>query len=402
MILPFRLAIPAESVVKLLTLTSALRTVVPLLLRLREWAPSIVLLKMRFPNPVSIVAGAVRITASPMLKVVLLVLRLPPRLKVPAPSVAKLPTAIVPFKLVLPLVLRTRDWLVPTILARLSVPPLTELRTTSLRRVTVSLRKILLPVVVILPLRLVVPNASVITLNTLISALRVVIPPLLRVKIWAPLIVPFSVKSPTPVSIVVALLNVIASPRVNAVLPVVSLPPKLRVPVPSVVRVPNVAPAARVVLPGVVRVRLLISPIVPAKLTVPVPEEITSKLRAVVCPLTVLLNCTPPAPPSRTTSFVNTSASLKIMVLPVALRLAPKNVVPPALVVKVVRGVAEPIAPAKLVCPVLLRFKLKLPSIVLAKVIAPPPTSTIVFSPNMTGSLKIIAPLLVAIVPPRS
>ena len=290
MILPFRLAIPAESVVKLLTLTSALRTVVPLLLRLREWAPSIVLLKMRFPNPVSIVAGAVRITASPMLKVVLLVLRLPPRLKVPAPSVAKLPTAIVPFKLVLPLVLRTRDWLVPTILARLSVPPLTELRTTSLRRVTVSLRKILLPVVVILPLRLVVPNASVITLNTLISALRVVIPPLLRVKIWAPLIVPFSVKSPTPVSIVVALLNVIASPRVNAVLPVVSLPPKLRVPVPSVVRVPTSIVPFKLVVPLVLRTRDWLVPTILARLSVPPLTELrTTSLRRVTVSLRKIL-----------------------------------------------------------------------------------------------------------------
>ena len=136
------------------------------------------------------------VIASPRVNAVLPVVSLPPKLRVPVPSVVRVPTSIVPFKLVVPLVLRTRDWLVPTILARLSVPPLTELRTTSLRRVTVSLRKILLPVVVILPLRLVVPEASVITLNTLISALRVVIPPLLRVKIWAPLIVPFSVKSP--------------------------------------------------------------------------------------------------------------------------------------------------------------------------------------------------------------
>ena len=115
-----------------------MKVVTPALLTVNAKDPSIVLSKVIFAVPVSIVVGAVRITASPMFNVVLLVLRLPPRLKVPAPSVAKLPTAIVPFKLVLPLVLRTRDWLVPTILARLSVPPLEELRTTSLVKVKLS------------------------------------------------------------------------------------------------------------------------------------------------------------------------------------------------------------------------------------------------------------------------
>ena len=51
------------------------------------------------------------------------------------------------------------------------------------------------------------------------------------------------------------------SPRIRAVLFVLKIPARLRVPLPSVIRLPRVAPDVRVVLPVVVRVRLCPVPV---------------------------------------------------------------------------------------------------------------------------------------------
>ena len=71
--------------------------------------------------------------------------------------------------------------------------------------------------------------------------------------------------------------------------------------------------------------------------------------------------------------------------------------VPGASVVKLARGVVEPIAPLMLVTPGLLRLRAKPPSIVFANVNALPDKMTLLV--RVTASLKVCNPVVVTLLP---
>ena len=62
-------------------------------------------------------------------------------------------------------------------------------------------------------------------------------------------------------------------------------------------------------------------------------------------------------------------------------------VVPPALVVRVVRALVAPTAPPNVVVPVELAARLNKPLTVLTKLMSPAPAFRVVFAPRVTASL---------------
>src|SRR5689334_15222554 len=105
-----------------------------------------------------------------------------------------------------------------------------------------------------------------------------------------------------------------------------------------------------------------------------------------------------PAPALSVVSALSSTASLYVCA-PVVVTVPPlRSVVPPALVVRLVNGVVPPMAPAKVVVPVLLAVRLPAPSIVLLKLIGPVPVAIVRSPPRVTAWVRVTASLVVVIV----
>ena len=170
-------------------------------------------------------------------------------------------------------------------------------------------------------------------------------------------------------------------------------------------------------------VNAFVPPKIPLKVIVPVPADAVK----VFVPFTVLPKVINPLPdvrvklPFNVTAPVNTigplpaleskvvSKPLKVTASPILIPTAPfdftlvqaaaNTAVPPTFVVKPNNGTFAPITLLKVVAPVELTVKLPGPSIVLPKVTNPAPELIILFAANVTGSLKIMGPVVVIFAP---
>ena len=260
-----------------------------------------------------------------------MVIELPFKLSVPAASVVKLVSAVVP-PIASPKVVAP-DALIVSPCAPLtvdvSITPC-AVKAVSMPNVTASFRVMLPDVVIAPPLSTSVPAESVVRL------VNAVVPPIALPKVVAPEALIVSERAPLTVDVsvtawpvrTVSIPNVTASFRV--VLPDVVIEPPLSTSVPaeSVVRLVNA----------------VVPPTTPPKLVA--PEALIVSDRA---PSTVDDSVTPCA--VRTVSISSAIASFSVMLLVAVIAPPLSTSVPAASVVKLVNAVAPPTTPPKVVAP---------------------------------------------------